>query len=1253
MASDELTQVLGFSAEGALQTLKLLDSGFQTFENRLNSAGRSFTEFNRNAGKTVAALKQINSNAKAAADQLQRLNSIRPATTAAAGGATAVAPAQLLQGQAATTAMNNLLGQTAARANTATAAVNNLGTNAATAMGRARRATSGFAVSFETLVRVVTTQVIVRALSALRNAIESSFQSSLDFTRKLSEIQTLETGSTIRELGKEVRELSESFNIPLLEAAAGHFEILQNGFTEAADKANVFSAATKFSKTAVADFDDSISLLSGILNALGEDASQAELIAAKLFRTVDQGKVTGQQLANSLGRIIPVGTALGVSLDEMLASVSAISIAGVPAAETMTQVRAAMVALIKPSDDAKRAMRELGFENANQLVQAHGLVGGFKALISTTDGSSTSIGKLFRNVRGLNAILRLTGSGTEAVAEHLDRLAKTNLSEFGDIFSARIATDAEQVQLSLQKLSNFFTIELGESLVKGLHNLIQFAGGIDTVLDALRAVIPLVSTAVVSLGAFGIAAAAVSVATKLNAFTLASHIPTLINLTQGYLGAANAARVATFATRGFQVAVTGLFAILAAQSVGEFIGNRFVSVLEEAGKKYDEQQAKIVAGRKATRDTLTNIEQALNQKTVSDFEKLIATKRALYFEDVKNAKTANDQLLADNRSILDRITGAFEEHARQRAKAAQDLGKAVIDSQKRQGDIEKNLEDRRFEFQNRRFDQVSQATRLQQRSAQLASRAADSLSKATRPEEREAGLGDFRRAQAAAEQALSIADQTGNLGLRLRAERAIEEVMQKQIVAEKQLQQLAEEERKKAEADAAKAEERVNKLNQAAQEFLKKSDFFGEGGEPLAPDQIAKQRGEAEAALRQFFDLAAEGGREIQISDLFAFDQLTRKLNSSITQAELQQLSVAPQALENLQQQIQGAVDSFEIILRLAPDHEALRGLGASEGFQAVSDQAKNTEAEVTKLNRRINEAAELQDKIAVKAGPAGKALAAEFDIGISRKFVEDAKKNGTEFGVLFDDVRQRMVAAATDANFTREQFQGLLGDVGRLENMAGFALMPKAAIGDLARATERLREIVFLRERLDTEFSDVISGEAVQRATLLQEQLQVIQTGLASTVDSSAKLAANQSRVADQTERAAIAQERMRAAQAAASGGGDEDFSTGGRVGFSRGGLARKYFEDGGQARGTDTIPAMLSPGEFVVNARSTRQFMSQLQAINAGRQPVYREEGGPVTNVSVGDINVTSDTRSGNAIGRDVAQALRRELRRNSARL
>jgi hypothetical protein len=92
-------------------------------------------------------------------------------------------------------------------------------------------------------------------------------------------------------------------------------------------------------------------------------------------------------------------------------------------------------------------------------------------------------------------------------------------------------------------------------------------------------------------------------------------------------------------------------------------------------------------------------------------------------------------------------------------------------------------------------------------------------------------------------------------------------------------------------------------------------------------------------------------------------------------------------------------------------------------------------------------------------------------------------------------------------------------------------------------------------------------------------------------------------------------------------------------------------YFANGG--RGLDTIPAMLSPGEFVVNAKSSAKFASQLQAINAGRAPVFRQDGGMVDN-SIGDVSFTiNESKTPQATAREVMRQLKREDRRGTSRL
>ena len=71
---------------------------------------------------------------------------------------------------------------------------------------------------------------------------------------------------------------------------------------------------------------------------------------------------------------------------------------------------------------------------------------------------------------------------------------------------------------------------------------------------------------------------------------------------------------------------------------------------------------------------------------------------------------------------------------------------------------------------------------------------------------------------------------------------------------------------------------------------------------------------------------------------------------------------------------------------------------------------------------------------------------------------------------------------------------------------------------------------------------------------------------------------------------------------------------ATGGRVNYLAGGGQPILYDM--QPRGTDTVPTMLTPGEFVVNRDDTAKNLSLLQAINSGRQ--YAPAAAPARQVA-----------------------------------
>ena len=122
-----------------------------------------------------------------------------------------------------------------------------------------------------------------------------------------------------------------------------------------------------------------------------------------------------------------------------------------------------------------------------------------------------------------------------------------------------------------------------------------------------------------------------------------------------------------------------------------------------------------------------------------------------------------------------------------------------------------------------------------------------------------------------------------------------------------------------------------------------------------------------------------------------------------------------------------------------------------------------------------------------------------------------------------------------------------------------------------------------------------------------------------------------------------------------------------GGLFGFKEGGVVEAA--SGGLIRGpgtstSDSIPARLSDGEYVVNAQATRRNLDLLEAINSGRLAAFAtgglagnsiSTGRERPNINVGDINITTQGSSGDPqqdrehaamIGKQVDQALEKKL-------
>ena len=107
-------------------------------------------------------------------------------------------------------------------------------------------------------------------------------------------------------------------------------------------------------------------------------------------------------------------------------------------------------------------------------------------------------------------------------------------------------------------------------------------------------------------------------------------------------------------------------------------------------------------------------------------------------------------------------------------------------------------------------------------------------------------------------------------------------------------------------------------------------------------------------------------------------------------------------------------------------------------------------------------------------------------------------------------------------------------------------------------------------------------------------------------------------------------------------------------------GGMVSKYMAFGGKAIGSDTVPAMLTPGEFVMNKGASKAYGPLLERINESKYPGMLGGGGmtqiPVNNIStsmndnstaVYNYNLGFSINGANGNANDIARAVMREIK------
>lgn len=280
--------------------------------------------------------------------------------------------------------------------NKTTQEMNKLGTSA----GLATKA-------FKAFVPLIAAAFSARALAGLASQANQ-------FSAAMAEVNTLLSGnSEMPRLTQEAKNLAAQFGGSPTQQAQAFYQAISAGAGNAEQATALLTAANKLAIGGVTDVTTAVDGLTSITNAYGIETSEASRVSDALFVAMRAGKTTVGELSGSIGKVAATAATAGLSFEETLGSISALTTQGIATAEAVTGLKATLSNILKPSKAASDAAEELGIDFSLAGLQSKGLAGFLDELVTATGGSEAKLLDLFGSTEALNTVFALTGGAAE------------------------------------------------------------------------------------------------------------------------------------------------------------------------------------------------------------------------------------------------------------------------------------------------------------------------------------------------------------------------------------------------------------------------------------------------------------------------------------------------------------------------------------------------------------------------------------------------------------------------------------------------------------------------------------------------------------------------------------------------------------------------------------------------------------------------------------------------------------------------
>lgn len=290
----------------------------------------------------------------------------------------------------------------------------------------------------------------------------------MEFEAGIRKVRTI-SGKSFEDIKRSAQELAVKYGISTTQILKGNYQLVSS-MGDIAQAQEVLDTTAKLSIAGFTSYEEAMNGLVTVINGYKMSANEASRVADVLMTVQNRGVTTVGELQNSLSKVIPTATAVGVGFNDVAAAMATITSNKVGTDEAVTYLRNVLAELARSGTTASENFKKAtGQDFITYIQQGHNLFEALNELQQEADHTGKTMYDMFSSSDAANGALNLVGDNAKKAADNLEAMNKA--AGTTDEALKEIDKGGARAFAKLREQANKAMLEIGEALSPKVREL--------------------------------------------------------------------------------------------------------------------------------------------------------------------------------------------------------------------------------------------------------------------------------------------------------------------------------------------------------------------------------------------------------------------------------------------------------------------------------------------------------------------------------------------------------------------------------------------------------------------------------------------------------------------------------------------------------------------------------------------------------------------------------------------------------------